>query len=57
MKLDFDALTQTALRLITTVGLKVVGALIIWFAGRRAIRVAVTIVGKHSTGGNWTPRS
>ncbi len=46
MHIDFNAISQTALSLLTTVGFKVVGAIILWSIGRGLIRFAVSLVGK-----------
>lgn len=46
MHIDFNAISQTALSLLTTVGFKVVGAIILWIIGRGLIRFAVSLVAK-----------
>jgi len=44
--MNVDSIVQTALPLLTAVGLKVVGALILWFAGRWLIGFAIRLVGR-----------
>jgi len=44
--MHFEAITQNALNLITQAGLKLVGAIIIWFVGRALIRFATNLVGR-----------
>jgi len=41
MSMDFEAMAQTALTIMTAVGLKIVGALIVWIVGRWLIGLAV----------------
>ena len=43
--LDFSAVTQTVIAFATTIGLKVIAALIIWFTARILIRKTVQLVG------------
>jgi small conductance mechanosensitive channel len=44
--MNFEAITQNALTLITQVGLKLLGAVIIWFVGRALIRFATNLLGR-----------
>jgi small conductance mechanosensitive channel len=44
--MDLNAITQNALTLITAVGLKLLGAIIIWFVGRALIRFASSLLGR-----------
>jgi small conductance mechanosensitive channel len=44
--MDFTAITQNAINLITQVGLKLLGAIIIWIVGRALIRFASNLVGR-----------
>lgn len=44
--MNFDTITQNALTLITQVGLKLLGAIVIWFVGRALIRFAAKLVGR-----------
>ncbi len=44
--MNFDAITQNALTVITQVGLKLLGAIIIWFIGRALIRFATNLLGR-----------
>ncbi len=44
--MNIDAITQNAVNLITQVGLKLVGAIIIWFVGRALIRFATNLLSR-----------
>jgi small conductance mechanosensitive channel len=44
--MNFEAVTQNAINLLTQVGLKLLGAIIIWFVGRALIRFATNLTGK-----------
>jgi small conductance mechanosensitive channel len=44
--MDFTAITQNAVNLITQVGLKLLGAIVIWIVGRALIRFASNLVGR-----------
>lgn len=44
MNIDFAAFTASAVAILTTVGFKLLGAIIIWFVGRRLIHFAQAIV-------------
>lgn len=44
--MDFQAISQNALTMITQVGLKLLGAVIIWFVGRALIRFAGNLIGR-----------
>jgi small conductance mechanosensitive channel len=44
--MNFDAITQNAVTLITQVGLKLLGAIIIWFGGRALIRFATNLLSR-----------
>lgn len=46
MRVDFAAFTASAIAILTTVGFKLLGAIIIWFVGRRLIQFAQAIVAK-----------
>jgi len=49
MSVDFNAMMQTATTLLTTVGLKVLGAIAIWIVGRWLIGVSNNIIGRSMT--------
>jgi small conductance mechanosensitive channel len=53
--MNFDAVTQNALTVITQVGLKLLGAIIIWFVGRALIRFAVNLLGRALSRQNMDP--
>lgn len=55
MNPTFDAFTQTAISLLTTVGLKVLAAAFFWFAGRAVIRFSVRLVNRFLTGHDLDP--
>jgi small conductance mechanosensitive channel len=44
--MHFETIAQSALAVLTAVGLKVVGAVIIWFVGRALIRFAERLLGR-----------
>lgn len=44
--MNFEAVTQNAINIITQVGLKLLGAIVIWFVGRALIRFAANLIGK-----------
>jgi small conductance mechanosensitive channel len=44
--MDFTAITQNAINLITQVGLKLLGAIVIWFVGRALIRFGAGLLGR-----------
>lgn len=44
--MNFEEITQNALTVITQVGLKLLGAIVIWFVGRALIRFATNLVGR-----------
>lgn len=46
MNFDLNAISQTALSVLTTVGFKVLGAIILWIVGRALIRFATGLVAK-----------
>jgi small conductance mechanosensitive channel len=46
MNLDLTAATQTALALLTAFGLKILGAIVLWFVGRWLIRLAANLTGR-----------
>jgi small conductance mechanosensitive channel len=46
MNVDLATFSQTAVPLLTTVGFKIVGAIVIWLIGRMLIRFAVGLLGK-----------
>jgi small conductance mechanosensitive channel len=45
MNLDLNAMTQTVTAILTTVGLKILGAIAIWIIGRWLIGVALRMIG------------
>ncbi len=45
MNLNFSAMTQTATTLLTTVGLKILGAIAIWIIGRWLISLSLRLIG------------
>ena len=49
MSVDFNAMMQTATTLLTTVGLKVLGAIAIWIVGRWLISLALRLIGSALT--------
>ncbi len=49
MNVDFNAMMQTATTLLTTVGLKVLGAIAIWIVGRWLISLALRLIGSALT--------
>ncbi len=49
MNIDLSAMMQTATTLLTTVGLKVLGAIAIWIVGRWLISLALRLVGSALT--------
>jgi small conductance mechanosensitive channel len=53
--MNFDAITQNAAALITQVGLKLLGAIIIWFVGRALIRFASNLLGRVLSRQNVDP--
>ncbi|MBV8821025.1 MAG: mechanosensitive ion channel family protein [Acidobacteriaceae bacterium] len=46
MNFDLQATTATAIAVLTQLGLKVLGAIVIWFVGRKLIRLAQTLVAR-----------
>ena len=44
--MNFEAITQNAVNIITQVGLKLLGAIVIWFVGRALIRFATNLIGR-----------
>jgi small conductance mechanosensitive channel len=44
--MNFEVITQNALNVITQVGLKLLGAIVIWFVGRALIRLATNLVNR-----------
>lgn len=44
--MNFQAISQNAVTIITQVGLKLLGAIIIWFVGRALIRFACNLLGR-----------
>lgn len=44
MNIDFNALAQTAMTALTQVGMKILGAIVIWIVGRWLIRLASNII-------------
>ena len=47
--MDFTGITQIVVATVTSVGLRVVGALIIWIVGRMLINMAVRLVSRALT--------
>ena len=47
--MNFEAITHNAINLITFAGLKLIGAICIWFAGRALIRFAGNLLGRALT--------
>jgi len=44
--MNFEAITQNALNVIMQAGLKLLGAVVIWFVGRMLIRFATNLIGR-----------
>jgi small conductance mechanosensitive channel len=44
--MNFQAITQNALNMMTQVGLKILAAIVIWFVGRALIRFALSLIGR-----------
>ena len=44
--MNFETISQNALNVVMQVGLKIVGAIIIWFVGRALIRFATSLIGR-----------
>lgn len=53
--MNFDAITQNALTIVTQVGLKLLGAIVIWFVGRMLIRFAANLLGRALARQNIDP--
>ncbi|MGB9236647.1 MAG: mechanosensitive ion channel family protein [Terriglobales bacterium] len=49
MTFNFDAMMQTATTMLTTVGLKILGAIAIWIIGRWLISLALRLIGSALT--------
>lgn len=47
--MNFQAITQNAVNIVTQVGLKILGAIIIWFVGRALIRFATNLLARALT--------
>ena len=55
MNLDFTAITQTASTVLTSVGLKILGAIAIWIVGRWLITFALQLIGRTLTKQKFDP--
>jgi small conductance mechanosensitive channel len=55
MKLDLSSIGRTSLGVLAAVGLKIIGAVILWFIGRRLIRFASNLTAKALTRQNLDP--
>ena len=55
MNLDFTAITQTASTMLTSVGLKILGAIAIWIVGRWLITFALQLIGRTLTKQKFDP--
>lgn len=55
MKLDLDSIGRTSLGVLAAVGLKIIGAIILWFIGRRLIRFASNLIARALTRQNLDP--
>ena len=53
--MNFEAITQNAINIVTQVGLKLLGAIVIWFVGRALIRFAMNLLGRALARQNVDP--